>query len=120
MNIEEVREYCLAKKGVTESFPFGEEVLVFKVMNKIFLLTSLTTQPFRANLKMNPELVEEYREKYEEVIPGYHMNKKMWNTVYFASGSIPRKELIWMIDHSYDEVVSGLPKKIKEELKQII
>ncbi len=120
MNIEEVREYCLAKKGVTESFPFGEEVLVFKVMNKIFLLTSLTTQPFRVNLKMNPELVEEYREKYEEVIPGYHMNKKMWNTVYFASGSIPRKELIWMIDHSYDEVVSGLPKKIKEELKQII
>ena len=120
MNVEEVREYCLAKKGVTEGFPFGEEVLVFKVMNKIFLLTSLTEQPFRVNLKMNPELVEEYREKYEEVIPGYHMNKKMWNTVYFASGSIPRKELIWMIDHSYDEVVSGLPKKIKEELKQII
>lgn len=120
MNVEEVREYCLAKKGVTEGFPFGEEVLVFKVMNKIFLLTSLTEQPFRVNLKMNPELVEEYREKYEEVIPGYHMNKKMWNTVYFASGSIPRKELIWMIDHSYEEVVSGLPKKIKEELKQII
>ncbi len=120
MNIEEVRDYCLAKKGVTEGFPFGEEVLVFKVMEKIFLLTSLDVNPFRINLKMNQELAEEYREKYADVIPGYHMNKKMWNSVYFDSGNIPRKELLWMIDHSYDEVVRGLPKKIQQELKDLL
>lgn len=117
MNIEEVRDYCLAKKGVTEGFPFGEDVLVFKVMGKMFLLTSLTETPFQCNLKMNTELVEEYREKYGDVQPGYHMNKKMWNSVYFDTGSIPRKELLWMIDHSYGEVVRGLPKKIQQELK---
>lgn len=120
MNIEELRDYCLAKKAVTEGFPFGEEVLVFKVMEKIFLLTSIDSTPLRVNLKMNPDLVEEYREKYSDVIPGYHMNKKMWNSVYFDSGSIPRKELLWMIDHSYDEVVRGLPKKIQQELKTVL
>ena len=120
MNIEEIRDYCLNKKGVTEGFPFGEGVLVFKVMGKIFLLMSLDEKPFFCNLKMNPELVEEYREKFNDVKPGYHMNKKMWNSVYFDTGNIPRKELLWMIDHSYDEVVSGLPKKIQQELKQII
>ena len=120
MNIEEVRDYCLAKKGVTEGFPFGEEVLVFKVMEKIFLLTSLDANPFRINLKMNPELAEEYREKYSDVIPGYHMNKKMWNSVYFDTGNIPRKDLLWMIDHSYDEVVRGLPKKIQQQLKDLL
>ena len=120
MNIEEVRDYCLVKKGVTEEFPFDEDVLVFKVMGKIFLLTSLSTHPLRINLKMNPELAEEYRGKYSDVIPGYHMNKKMWNSVYFATGSIPRKELLWMIDHSYEEVVRGLPKKIQQELKSVL
>ena len=120
MNIEEVRDYCLAKKGVTEGFPFGEDVLVFKVMGKMFLLTGLTETPFRCNLKMNTELVEEYREKYSDIIPGYHMNKKMWNSVYFTTGNIPRKELLWMIDHSYEEVVRGLPKKIQQELKTVL
>lgn len=120
MNIEEVRDYCLTKIGVTEGFPFGEDVLVFKVMGKMFLLTSLTETPFRCNLKMNTELAEEYREKYSDVIPGYHMNKKMWNSVYFDSGNIPRKELLWMIDHSYEEVVRGLPKKIQQELKTVL
>ena len=120
MNVEEVRDYCLSKKGVTEGFPFGEEVLVFKAMEKIFLLTSLTETPFRCKLKMNPELAEEYRENYSDVIPGYHMNKKMWNSVYFDTGNIPRKELLWMIDHSYDEVVRGLPKKIQQELKTVL
>ncbi len=119
MNIEEVREYCLSKKGVTEEFPFDEDTLVFKVMGKIFLLTSLTQRPFRVNLKMNLELVEEYREKYADIEPGYHMNKKMWNSVYFDSGNIPRKELLWMINHSYDEVVRGLTKKLQQELKEL-
>ena len=120
MNIEEVRDYCLKKPAVTEGMPFGEEVLVFKVMEKIFLLTSLAGSPFNCNLKMSPELAEEYREKYNDVKPGYHMNKKMWNTVTFDSGSIPRKELLWMIDHSYEEVVRGLPKKIQQELKSVL
>ena len=116
MNIEEIRDYCLKKKSVTEEFPFDSDTLVFKVMGKIFLLMGLTSEPFRINLKMNPELATEYREKYLDVLPGYHMNKKMWNSVYFASGNIPRKELLWMIDHSYDEVVRKLPKKIREKL----
>lgn len=109
----------MAKKGVTEAFPFDSDTLVFKVMGKIFLLTSLTFRPFRCNLKMNSELVEEYREKYHDVIPGYHMSKKMWNSVYFDTGSIPRATLKWMIDHSYEEVVRGLSKKDKQALEEI-
>ena len=116
MNIEEIREDCLAKSGVTEGFPFGEGVLVFKVMGKMFLLTSLDSQPLRVNLKMNPEWVEEYRDKYPDIQPGYHMNKKLWNSVYFDTGSIPQKELLWMINHSYEEVVKGLPKKVQLQL----
>lgn len=119
MNIEEVRAYCLAKPGVSEDFPFDEDVLVFRVMGKIFLLTSLSFQPFRCNLKMDPELVEEWRERYSDVQPGYHMNKKLWNSVYFDTGSIPAKELKWMIDHSYDEVVKKLPKKLRTELNNL-
>ena len=118
MNIEQLREYCLAKNGVTEEFPFDTETLVFKVKGKAFLLTSLTFRPFRVNLKMDAELVGEYRDKYPDVQPGYHMNKKHWNSVYFANGSIPGKELLWMVDHSYNEVVKGLPKKVQMELNE--
>ena len=117
MNIEEIRDYCLAKKAVTEGFPFGEDVLVFKVMNKMFLLTSLSTQPIQINLKMQEDLVPEYREKYADVQPGYHMNKKQWNTVVVGNGNIPRKEIFWMIDHSYNAVVKGLTKKLQKELE---
>ncbi|HLP19469.1 MAG TPA: MmcQ/YjbR family DNA-binding protein [Chitinophagales bacterium] len=120
MNVEEIRDYAITKKGVTEGFPFGEDVLVFKVMGKMFLLMGLTNQPAYCNLKMNVDLVEEYREKYNDVKPGYHMSKKMWNSVYFDTGTIPRKEILWMIDHSYDEVVRGLPKKIQLELNKEI
>lgn len=119
MDIEAVREYCIGKKGVTEAFPFDEDVLVFKVMGKIYALMSLSARPFRVNLKMDAEIVEEYREKYSDVLPGYHMNKKCWNTVYFENGTIPLKELKWMIDHSYDEVVKGLTKKLKKELEEL-
>jgi predicted DNA-binding protein (MmcQ/YjbR family) len=119
MNIEELRSYCLSKAGVTEDLPFGPELLVFKVMGKLFLLTSLTFRPFRVNLKMEPELVGEYRDKYVDVQPGYHMNKKYWNSVYMENGTIPRKELLWMIDHSYEQVVKGLSKKAQEELNRI-
>ena len=117
MNIEEVREYCLAKIGVSEEFPFDSDTLAFKVQGKIFLLTRLTFQPFRVNLKMDADLVGEYRDKFTDVLPGYHMNKKYWNSVYFDSGTISRKVLLWMLDHSYDEVLKGLPKKARLELK---
>lgn len=118
-NIEALREYCLAKKGVTESFPFGGDTLVFKVMEKIFALMGIDAQPLAINLKMDPELVEEYREKHSAVQPGYHMNKKHWNTVMVEDLSLPLNELKWMIDHSYEEVVKKMPKKLKTELNQL-
>ena len=114
MNIEELRDYCLQKHGVTESFPFGPETLVFKVGEKVFLLTGLDTAN-RFNVKCNPERAVELREQYSEVQPGYHMNKQHWNTVYM-DGALTRKQLCDMIDHSYQLVVDSLPKKIKQIL----
>ena len=119
MDIETFREYCLNKKGVTEELPFGPDTLVFKEMGKVFALTSLDTTPFRVNLKMDEKLVPEYREKYEDVQPGYHMNKKHWNTVYAGSGTISGKEVRWMIDHSYEEVIKGMTNKLKKELETL-
>ena len=115
MNIEELRDHCLAKSGVTEGFPFGEDTLVFKVAEKIFLLIGLE-EANRFNVKCDPERAVELREQHPEVQPGYHMNKKLWNTVYM-DGTLTRRQLIAMIDHSYDEVVAGLPKKIQAEIK---
>lgn len=117
MNIEELREYCLSKKGVTESFPFDEVTLVFKVMNKMFALTSLD-EALRVNLKCDPDKAIELREKYPAVIPGYHMNKKLWNTV-IIDGSIPSIKIKNWIDDSYDLVVKSLPKKIQQELNDL-
>lgn len=117
MNIEELRDHCLAKPGVTEGFPFGEDTLVFKVGGKIFLITGLE-QGDRFNVKCDPELAIELRERYPEVIPGYHMNKKMWNTV-FMSGTLSYKQLLDMIDHSYDLILKSLPKKIQAEITGI-
>jgi len=118
MNIEQIREYCLRKKGVTEEFPFDEDTLVFKVMGKMFLLASLEKIPLQINLKCSPEEAIELRENYEAVIPGYHMNKKHWNTVVIDN-SIPPKNIFSWIDNSYDLVVSGLKKSEKEELKNL-
>jgi len=118
MNIEAFRAYCLSKKGVTEAFPFDETTLVFKVMNKMFALTGLNRMPFSVNLKCNPERAIELREFYPEIAPGYHMNKKHWNTVTF-SGSLETDMLLELIDHSYDLVVSGMTKKLKKELKNL-
>jgi predicted DNA-binding protein (MmcQ/YjbR family) len=114
MNVEELRDYCLQKPAVTEGFPFGEDTLVFKVAGKLFLLTGLEAGD-RFNVKCDPELAVELRERHPEVQPGYHMNKKMWNTV-FMNGTLTRKQLLEMIDHSYSEVVKGLPKKIRAEI----
>jgi predicted DNA-binding protein (MmcQ/YjbR family) len=109
MDAVEFREYCLAKPKVTEGTPFGETVLVFKVAGKMFALMSLDEVPATSNLKCNPDLALELRDRYEQVRPGYHMNKKHWNTVEIESG-IPEAELRKMIDHSYDLVVQSLPR----------
>lgn len=115
MDLESFREYCLAKRGVTEGTPFGEDVLVFKVGGKMFALAALDEIPATANLKCDPDLALELRDRYEQVQPGYHMNKKHWNTVEIEGG-IPAAELRKMIDHSYELVVKSLPKAKREEL----
>ncbi len=115
MNIEELREYCLKKKGVEETFPFDSDTLVFKVMGKAFLLTGLGQKPFSFNVKCDPEKAIELRERYACVIPGYHMNKKHWNTI-LPDGSVTDDLLGRWIDDSYDLVVAGLPKRLKEKL----
>jgi predicted DNA-binding protein (MmcQ/YjbR family) len=114
LSIAEIRDYCLNMKrdAVTEEFPFGEDVLVFKVCGKIFLLTMLERYPLSINLKCEPEHAIELRERYDAVQPGFHMNKTYWNTVVL-DGSIPTGEVLRMIDHSYDQVAKGLPKALR-------
>src|SRR6184192_106375 len=109
MDLEIFREYCLSKLAAIESTPFGEDVLVFKVARKIFAIAPLDEVPATANLKCDPDLALELRDRYEQVRPGYHMNKKHWNTVELDTG-IPDAELRKMIDHSYDLVAKALPK----------
>lgn len=103
--------------GATESFPFGQETLVFKVKEKVFALAALDAHPAAANLKCDPERAIDLREEYDGLIlPGYHMNKKHWNTVQIE-GNLPTRLLVELIDHSYDLVVNGLSKKLQAELK---
>ena|SRR6202022_454512 len=116
MDLEQFREYCLAKPHVTEGTPFGEDVLVFKAGVKMFALAALDEFPATANLKCDPDLALELRDRYEQVRPGYHMNKKHWNTVEIDSG-IPDRELRKMIDHSYELVVASLPKAARAKLQ---
>lgn len=118
MNIEELREYCISKKGVTESLPFGPETLVFKIMGKAFLLTGMDGRPLQFNVKCDPEKAIELREKYTCVIPGYHMNKKHWNTI-IVDGSVSIKLLHKWITDSYNLVASGLTIKAKQELREL-
>ncbi len=115
MNIEEFRTYCLSKPCVTEHFPFDEVTLVFKVCNKIFTLSGLENNPPKINLKCDPERAISLREEYGGIItPALHMNKKHWNTVEITQ--LPNNFLEDLIDHSYDLIVAGLPKKLREEL----
>ena len=109
MDIEFLREYCLSKPGVSESFPFDENTLVFKVAGKMFLLTDLADS-LSMNVKCDPEKAIELREHYSCVLPGYHMNKKYWNTV-LMDGSLNDSLLLEWIDHSYKLVVEALPHK---------
>jgi predicted DNA-binding protein (MmcQ/YjbR family) len=102
MNIESIREYCLSKKNVIECMPFGDDTLVYKVSGKIFILANLDGD-LTINLKCDPVFALELRERYTSVIPGYHMNKKYWNTI-MIDGFIPDREIFEWIDHSYDLV----------------
>jgi predicted DNA-binding protein (MmcQ/YjbR family) len=115
MNVEQFRTYCLEKKGTSEDFPFDEVTLCLRVMGKIFAITGLDSEQFSINLKCDPDLAVEWREQYTEVQPGWHMNKKHWNTVD-CEGSLDGSTLRRMIDHSYDQVVKTLKKAEKEAL----
>lgn len=118
MNIESFRDFCLSNKGVTEEFPFDELTLVYKVMGKMFALTDVDN--FKSiNLKCDPERAMELREKYHAILPGYHMNKKHWNTVEI-DGSISDTFLEELIMHSYELVVEKLPNVLKSELENCI
>ena len=121
MDLDGLITYNATKAGVEETFPFDENTLVFKVMGKMFAATNITEEPLRVNLKCDPEWALELREAHSNVIPGYHMNKKHWNTVVIGEGDIEQSLILKMIDHSYDLVVNSLTraKKLKlEELKK--
>jgi len=117
MDIEQLRNYCLLKPGVKETLPFGPNTLVFKIEGKAFLLCTLDTSELSFNVKCDPDLAIELREQYPAVQPGYHMNKKHWNTVYF-DGSVNDKLILEWIDHSYDMVVKGMSKKEQAKLRR--
>ncbi len=119
MHIEAVREYCLTKKGTTEEFPFDENTLVFKVMGKMYALVGLERSPLSINLKCDPERAIELREEHpEEILEGYHMSKKHWNTIRLEEG-LDGSFIVEMIDHSYDMVVSKMTKKLRGELEAL-
>lgn len=114
MTLDEIQKFCNAKKGVTESFPFDEETLVFKVAGKIFCLININP-PWKTNLKCDPEKAIELREEFNEIVPGYHMNKNHWNTVSLE-GKLRKPFIHGLIDESYNLVVASLPKKKRDEL----
>ena len=118
MHLESIRSYCPKKAGTTESFPFDESTLVFKVMGKMFALIPLERTPPSMNLKCDPERSEELRASYEGIYPGFHMSKKHWNTVNLEE-DVNSTLLAELIDHSYDLVVAKLTKAAKAELKNL-
>lgn len=118
MHIEEFREYCIVKKGVTEEFPFDADTLVFKVMGKMFALAPLERLPPQVNLKCDPERAIELRLEYDGLItPGYHMSKVHWNTLFLEQ--LPPALIRDLTDHSYDLVVARLPSKVRSTLKDL-
>ncbi|BDD05625.1 MmcQ/YjbR family DNA-binding protein [Aureibacter tunicatorum] len=116
MDIESYRTYCMSKKGVEEGLPFDENVLVFKVAGKIFALTDINDFEY-VNLKCEPERSIELRESYEGIKPGYHMNKKHWNSVYIGA-DVNERMLMELTDDSYNLVYSKLPAKVRKELEE--
>jgi len=122
MNIEELRDYCLSKKGVTESFPFDEEVLVFKVMNKMFLMAPLDKWEkgeASVTVKCDPDYTSELRDQYESVYAGPYVSNKHWNTLTLYKNELSPKLVLQLIDHSYDMVVKGMTKKMRNELENL-
>ncbi|MCB0802487.1 MAG: MmcQ/YjbR family DNA-binding protein [Flavobacteriales bacterium] len=115
MDVERFRDYCISKKGVTESFPFDDKVLVFKVMGKVFALADIFEFNY-INLKCDPEKAIELRANFEEIKPGYHMNKKLWNSVG-VKGNLKPEQITELIDHSYRLIVESLSKKLQHELR---
>jgi len=115
ITLEDLRKYCLSKKGAEEDFPFDFSILTFKVFNKIFALTDINSSVLRINLKCSPEHAIHLRNIYPEITPGYHMNKRHWNTI-LIDGSIPDAEIFLMIDQSYELVLQGLKKSLKDSL----
>lgn len=117
MDANDILDYCLSKKGVTESFPFDEETLVMKVGAKMFLLIALEKQPLNINVKTDPEWSLELRERHPQITGAYHMNKTHWNSV--SVDGLKKDLILKMIDHSYDLVFKSLTKKIREEISQL-
>jgi len=115
VEIDELREYCISKIGVTEEFPFNEDTLVFKVGGKMFCLLNLVP-PHSINLKCDPEKVTSLIEEFEEISPGYHMNKKHWITIKL-SGTLTDKFIWESVCNSYDLVFAKLPQKLRRDLK---
>ncbi len=118
MDLAQFRDYCLTKHGASEETPFGPDVLVFKVSGKMFALAALDEMPTTVNLKCDPDWALDLRDRYEQVRPGYHMNKKHWNTVEIDTG-IPDADLRRMIDHSYELVVKSLPKAARANQRRL-
>ena len=115
LSLETFRNYCLSKKGVTEYFPFDDETLVFKVGSKMFALTNINKPILEINLKCDPFMSQDLRRDFDAIIPGYHMNKKHWNTI-IIDGSISDDKILFLVDLSYELVYSGLKKSEKEEI----
>lgn len=115
ITFESFREYCLAKAGTTAEYPFGDNVLVFKVLGKMFATCSTDEPILNINLKCDPDLAITLRHNYESIQPGYHMNKKHWNTV-LIDGTIPEEEIFGLVDHSYTLVAKGLKKADRAKL----
>jgi predicted DNA-binding protein (MmcQ/YjbR family) len=118
MNIEEIRDYCLAKPGITEGLPFNDTALVFKVAGKMFALLDLSEDGRGITLKCDPELAIELREQHSEVTPAWHFNKQHWNGINLK-GNISLNQVKEWIDHSYDLVVQSLPRKKQDELNNL-
>ena len=122
MHIEQLRDFCMSKKGVTEHFPFNDVTLVFKVMGKMFALSGIDKWEKgeeSINLKCNPEKSEELRGEYEGIYPGFHMSKKHWNTVVINNYDVSDTLVFELVNHSYELVVSGLTKKVKMALEKL-
>ncbi|MEX0966340.1 MAG: MmcQ/YjbR family DNA-binding protein [Bacteroidia bacterium] len=117
MQIDEVRDFCLALPGTTEDFPFDRETLAFRIGGKIYALMNIEVRPLRINLKCTPDRAEELRAEHPEIIPGYHMNKRHWNTVGLEAG-LDDELCRELIRHSYELVLAGLPKKLQDEISR--